>query len=321
MIDELIDARRGTLPYYSPFSFLQNRLPELGLAWSRELRESIRSQNAENISVRVGGHDFAFVTRPLQWDTAFFAMRTYRLDAVLYQPTSPYKWLVEALRIFRSELARRGCEYCFSIVPSEDIVVIQAMNQVGFRLVESRLTYYLDLSRFSAERYAVRRATDSDINSLRKVASEMRNPYDRFHADIAISEQRADEFMGVFAEQSVKGFADYVMVPAEPGIPPDAFVTASYLKDRWPTIGQNISKMVFSAVSRSTCKGWYRKLISEMAYHLRDVGAQIAFMHPATTNGAVIHCYETLGCKYGKCQHVLSLKEDPSSGNETKLHG
>ena len=64
--------------------------------------------------------------------------------------------------------------------------------------------------------------------------------------------------------------------------------------------------MVLSAVSSETCKGWYIKLISEMAYHLKDIGANYAFMHPATTNKAVIHTYERLGCKYGKCVHILT---------------
>jgi len=43
-----------------------------------------------------------------------------------------------------------------------------------------------------------------------------------------------------------------------------------------------------------------------MAFHLKSIGADYAFMHPATTNKAVIHTYEKLGCKYGKCVHVLT---------------
>jgi dTDP-4-amino-4,6-dideoxy-D-galactose acyltransferase len=43
-----------------------------------------------------------------------------------------------------------------------------------------------------------------------------------------------------------------------------------------------------------------------MAYHLKNIGADWAYMHPATTNKAVIYSYEKLGCKYGKCVHILS---------------
>jgi dTDP-4-amino-4,6-dideoxy-D-galactose acyltransferase len=70
--------------------------------------------------------------------------------------------------------------------------------------------------------------------------------------------------------------------------------------------------MVLSAVSSTTNKGWYIKLISEMAYHLKSIGADYAVMHPASTNKAVIHTYEKLGCKLGKTSHILSYKDRQS---------
>jgi dTDP-4-amino-4,6-dideoxy-D-galactose acyltransferase len=137
----------------------------------------------------------------------------------------------------------------------------------------------------------------------------MVNPYDRFHADISFQKDDADRFLGVFAEESIKGFADYVMVPNEENVPSDSFLTAKYYKNWWKPIGIKVSKMVLSAVSSSTNKGWYVKLISEMAYHLKEQGADFALMHPASTNKAVIHSYEKLGCKLGKVSHILSYRK------------
>jgi dTDP-4-amino-4,6-dideoxy-D-galactose acyltransferase len=168
------------------------------------------------------------------------------------------------------------------------------------------MTYYLDLTKHTYERYAVRAATFEDIPNLRRVASEMRNPFDRFHADPIFEPKKSDEFLATFIEESIKGFADYTMVPNELGIPPDAFLTAKYLKNEWPIIGSNVSKMVLSSVSSKTCKGWYKKLISEMAYHLRSQGADYAFMHPASTNKPVIYTYESLRCRLGQVSHILS---------------
>ena len=169
------------------------------------------------------------------------------------------------------------------------------------------MTYYLDLNKINFDRYNVREANFNDIPNLRRIAFEMRNPYDRFHADSIFNSEKADEFLAAFIEESIKGFADYTMVPNEAGTPPDAFLTAKYLIDEWPLIGAKVSKMVLSAVSSKTCKGWYKKLISEMAFHLKTKEADFAFMHPASTNKAVIHTYETLGCKLGQVSHVFSF--------------
>lgn len=49
-----------------------------------------------------------------------------------------------------------------------------------------------------------------------------------------------------------------------------------------------------------------------MAYHLKSIGADYAVMHPASTNKAVIHTYEKLGCKLGKTSHILSYKDRQS---------
>jgi dTDP-4-amino-4,6-dideoxy-D-galactose acyltransferase len=172
------------------------------------------------------------------------------------------------------------------------------------------MTYYLDLTNFKQPRFPVRQANLNDINNLKRVSSKMVNPFDRFHADISIDNKLADNFLGVFAEESVKGFADYVMVPNEKAIPADSFLTAKYYKNWWNEIDVKVSKMVLSAVSSETNKGWYIKLITEMAYHLRDMGADYSMMHPASTNKAVIHSYEKLGCKLGKVGHILTYKKN-----------
>ena len=139
--------------------------------------------------------------------------------------------------------------------------------------------------------------------------AKMVNPYDRFHADVFYNKKVAGNFLGVFAEESVKGFADYVLVPDEDGLPSDSFLTVRYNKEWWGKINIKVSKMVLSAVSSTTNKGWYIKLISEMALHLKELGVDFVMMHPASTNKAVIHSYEKLGCKLGKVTHILSYKK------------
>ena len=199
--------------------------------------------------------------------------------------------------------------YFFTEVPSEDTFVIQALNESSFRMVETRLTYYLNLDTFDSQRFNVREAIIDDIPNLKRVSSVMVNPYDRFHSDICFNQDIANSFLGVFAEESIKGFADYVMVPNENDIPSDSFLTSKYYKYWWKEIDIKVSKMVLSAVCSETNKGWYVKLITEMAYHLKKQGAEYVLMHPASTNKAVIHSYEKLGCKLGKVSHILAYKK------------
>lgn len=307
MISELINARKDILYNYSQYSFYPRADKEKIFTHSVSDNISKLQNNidVQFINIEISGLNHVFIVKYLKWDTDYFNIKTFKLLFVLYDHAS-YQTLRLATQKFVKQFFVESGNYCFSEIPSEDIFTIQALCESGFKLVENRLTYYLDLKNYRFERFSVRSANYDDIPNLKRVARMMRNDYDRFHAETIFDSKIADEFLATFIEESIKGFSDYVIVPDEKTTPSDAFLTANYLFDEWELIGDNISKMVLSAVSSETCKGWYIKLISEMAYHLKEKGANFAFMHPATTNKAVIHSYEKLGCKYGKCIHVLT---------------
>lgn len=308
MISDLIQTRKDILYHYSQYSFYPKADKEkiFKHTISNNIIKLQDEKDVQFITIEISGKEHVFVVKFLKWDTDYFNVKTFKLLYVLYNHLD-YVTLKLATQKFVKEFFVEKGNYCFSEIPSEDIITIQALNESGFKLVENRLTYYLDLKNYNYERFAVRSASYDDIPNLKRVARIMRNEYDRFHAETIFDFQKADEFLATFIEESIKGFSDYVIVPNEINTDPDAFLTANYLKEEWDLIGEKISKMVLSAVSSETCKGWYIKLISEMAYHLKENGANFAFMHPATTNKAVIHSYEKLGCKYGKCIHVLTF--------------
>ena len=309
-IDSLFEARNQELFYYSAYSFLRNTPPDLLFRKTvkEPLLKKIHDTDIQVIAIEIDKQDYLFLVEHLAWDSSYFGFPTFKLHTVLYNKTDQLS-LFKAVTLFKNRFFNKSIKYCFTDVPSEDILLLQALSGNGFKLIETRMTYYLDLKKHNHERFTVREAKYEDIPNLRKVASEMRNPFDRFHADPIFDTIKADEFLATFIEESIKGFADYTMVPNEPGTPPDAFLTAKFLKEDWSIIGTKASKMVLSAVSSKSCKGWYKKLISEMAYYLESQGADFAFMHPASTNRAVIFTYETLGCKLGQVSHVFSLSE------------
>ena len=193
-------------------------------------------------------------------------------------------------------------------IPAEDIRVLQALNDSRFRTIETRLHFVNNsLDKFSWERFQVREASTDDIPNLKRVASYMRNDFDRFHSDWSFNIDKADNYLSTYVENSIKGFTDLVIVPNQQNVPPDSFLTANYLKSDWDKLDYKISKMVLSAVSSDTNKGWYIKLISEMTFILKEIGAKSVFMNTQATNIAVLVTWEKLGYRLGRTTHILTL--------------
>jgi dTDP-4-amino-4,6-dideoxy-D-galactose acyltransferase len=306
-IPELIKSRREELYFYSRYNFLreikQERLIQMEV--NRIDQWTNLSNNHKIISIEVENFQIHFYVRFLPWDTDFFLLKTYRLQYVLYDCS--FEILTKACEKFNKELRALQAQYVFIEIPSEDIVLVQALTAAGFRLTETRLTYFNNsLNTYNSERFNVRPAKQEDIEELRMVAKIMRNDYDRFHADSVFPKDTADNFLAEYVEQAIRGFCDIVLVPDVPGVKVHSFLTANYNKNEWSDLGCSVSKMVLSAVSSQTNKGWYIKLISEMTYHLKEIGAQAIYMSTQPTNRAVIKTWEKLGYKYGASTHILS---------------
>jgi dTDP-4-amino-4,6-dideoxy-D-galactose acyltransferase len=303
LLENLLAYRKDKLYFYSPFNFVRgiNRKNQFDL-----LLQSRVYAKSELYSAQIKGNTYQFYYEFLKWDSDYFKINTYKLNIVLYNNNSLSE-LALAVQEFINFVRGRDGKYCFIEVPSEDVLLLGGLCLAGFKLVETRLTYYQNITDYSyPERFNVRKATLDDLIGLQKVAREMRNDYDRFHADPIFSSESADEFLATYVGQSIKGFTDIVLVPDSPDKAPDAFLTANYMSEQWPQLGSKPSKMVLSAVSSATRRGWYKKLISEMSYHLKEAGAEYAFMNTQSTNRAVFHTWEELGYKLGYSTHVLT---------------
>jgi dTDP-4-amino-4,6-dideoxy-D-galactose acyltransferase len=293
--------RDEILKFYSPFAFIRsiNDDKQVNLV-KKSLEQFIKHDLDFNHS------KLSFYYKKLGWDTDYFGKPIYKLANIL-SPNASYQILCDGIKEFLNQDFFEKNSLINIEIPSEDISLIQALGENGFKLIESRLTYVNDnLKKYDYRRFNAREAVQNDIETLMEVAKIMRNDFDKFHADQTFPQEKADEYLATYIKNSINGFTDYVMVPAEPSVPCEAFLTANYLKEDWQEIGQKASKMVLSAVN-SSCKGWYVKLISEMTYHLRDnIGSDIIFMNTQSTNKAVIKTWESLGYKYGNCVHILS---------------
>lgn len=299
-IEDLIEQNRERLNWAAPF---------------RCFRKEIDRQRVEVVEPRIrelfGSASFFYensvmiLFRKLEWDSAFFQRSIYKLDFVLFPAAITLSKLSDACNIFAHSLPDEKTQTeIWTELPSEDILLIQALNMAGFRLVETRMRYfYTNLQQFDGPRAKVRPAVPADVPELRRIAASARNPYDRFHADVYSSDEEGDRFLAQYAEASVNGYCDETLVPDLETV--DAFMAANY--PELEVMGVRYAHPIVAAVGLQN-RGWYAKLLSECLHRGKSKGAEFALMVTQSTNGAVIHTLEKLGAKFGSSAHILSFR-------------
>ena len=304
-------ARQDKLFYYSEATFIKKiKQPTHELLITEKFSQYLETDQSNHffIEIKIAGEHHYFLVEFLPWDTEFFGKKIHKLFTVLFSHQN-FEWLVAAIKEFKTQLQQNyESDYCFGEIPSEDTFLLQALTTAKFKLVETRLSCYFDLSKFSApRRYAARKATLDDIASLRRAAATMKNPYDRFHADVFIDEKKARELLAQYIDSGVRGFLDSVLVPAIDDNPPDAFVSYNYQEDKWEKLGCRLAKLILTAVSFETRRGWFYRLSVEMLQDLKDKGLEYAYFQTQGANRVMYRTMEKLGSKYGCSSHILSI--------------
>lgn len=308
-LSPLVSARRAELAYYSPYYFLrqfalerQQELFGTGAAarWAHE-------SGAETVATATA--EVHWLLQRLSWDSDYFRAPMYRLFTALFDGATSPAQLVQAATELRQELAaRHGADYyAFSVVPAEDVRLLQALTGAGWQLVETRLTYYRDqLPAFDYPRHSVRAATADEAALVGQVAATARNAYDRFHADSWFGDARADAYLARYAENTVAaGLAATVLVPAAPELPVDAFLAISDLKGDAEALGTQLSRVLLTAVGPAN-RGWHVKLVAETLHRAKALEHEAVLMTTQATNHAVFRTCEKLGFRLGATSHVLA---------------
>lgn len=308
IIKQLVSDQKQRLFFYSPYNFLREVGFEKNLIFlESKLNPWLTNQNQFFIfQTDIENSSYYFLYQFLNWDSDYFKYPTYKLFLVLYPNADP-AFLHQATAKFKAHLAEKGPSYCFIDIPAEDTQLIQALTGNGFRLTETRLTYYHDqLNTFDHLRFPVRAATTTDIPALRKVACEARNDFDRYHADTFFTTEQADEYLATYAEACVKSLCETVLIPNEEGLPTDAFLAISRLQPDAEKLGVNLARVVLTAVGPA-CKGWHVKLVAETMQYAKSHNCNYLLMTTQATNRAVFRTSEKLGLKLGSTTHILSI--------------
>lgn len=301
----LLDVRAAELSFYSPCRFLHT--VDKDVLFEETFINPLKQEISEGIStikvVDIEGYRHYFVCKDLTWDSDYFKRRVIRSDIILFEHRRT-NIVSKAVNKFIDETIHAN-DYILINVPCEDLLLLQGMAGTGFRLVETRLNYYFEGFRAAAPPvFPVRRAGIEDIPALRDVAIRMRNKYDRVHADPAFSSEEGDAYQGTFIEESVKGFADMVLVPDATGEKPFGFLAANNPK---LVLGHNIAKLVLAAVDNSVHKGWLYHLLTGVIFELKSQKTDILTTITQASNIPAIHTWEKAGFKLGFVTHVYSF--------------
>ena len=301
---EMLDLKASELISYSPFSFLHSAGDDI-LTWEtfiNPLKKEISEEVNKIRELDVDGYKHYFVWRELPWDSKYFRRKVIRLDLVLFDHDRA-DIVSKAINRFIAGTIHNN-DYIFLNVPCEDLLLLQGLSRTGFRLVETRLNYYFSgFESAEPSLLPVRRASVEDIPALRDVAIKMRNRYDRVHADPAFTDEEGDAYLGTFIEESVKGFADMVLVPDVTGEKPFGFLAAN---NPIPVMGHNIAKLVLAAVDNSKQKGWLYHLLSGVIYELKGQRTDILTTITQASNKPAIRIWEKAGFSLGFVSHVYS---------------
>lgn len=305
-LSSLVAARAAQLAYYSPYYFLR-QFP--AGAQQEQFGTGPAGRWGQQPGTEIVGEEAAqWLLQSLPWDSEYFGTPFYRLFTGLFDEQASTQRLVAAAAGLRQRLAaRHGAFYAFSIVPAEDIRLLQALTGTGWQLVETRLTYYRDqLASFDYPRSPVRAATPAEAPQVGRVAAAARNLYDRFHADAWFGTERADAYLGRYAENTVAaGLAATVLVPADPALPLDSFLAISDLPVEAATLGRALSRVLLTAVGPAN-RGWHVKLVAETVHRARELQHEAVLMTTQATNHAVFRTCEKLGFRLGATSHVLA---------------
>jgi dTDP-4-amino-4,6-dideoxy-D-galactose acyltransferase len=307
--DIINSTREDELVFNSPYRFIKtiNRDWLVQNTVINPIIEEIKNRDILPIYIVVEGKTHIFLLKKLVWDSSYFGFPNYKIIDVFYTHDT-LLLLSKAVLKFKQEYCTEKRAYYYIDTPSEKVLLTQALNINGFRLVESRLHYfYENIQEYSTlKRYPVRLAKINEAGVIGQIAKKMQNKFDRLHSDGFISNEIADNYIEKFAKNSVEGFADYVLATYKNDIP------FGFLASNKPQKinGHNVSQLVLAAIDNSIEKGWLYKLLSETIFLLKNLETDYLTTITQTSNISAFKTWEKFGFKLGFVSNILVFKND-----------
>ena len=268
---------------------------------SAQARATLTAPGTSAFALDGGGGFAAF--QPLGWDSGVLGLRAGRvalleLSQELRSSRAPTLKAARALGAALAGAARAsGTRHVSARLDARDIVLIQALEEQGFRLVDAILKFSLDLRLPPppVDGVVVRDAREEDLGRLRELAA-VGFVHDRFHNDPALAAAAADRLHAEWVENSVRGgYGCGVLVAESEGQPAGFFILAEDPHAR-EALGVGIGTLVLITVAREARRrGIARALSLASVARLRDRGNRFAEVGTQLGNVAASNVYLDAG--------------------------
>jgi len=265
-----------------------------------------RLTTASGVTVGNSTNNTAAVSR-LSWDSSILQMECGRADLIAATSIEHTKDLA---MLVIAEAKNQNIEHLSVRFDAEDTHLIQGFLREGFEQVDSILTFVAQNLSFE-QQDGIRLAAIYDASAVKEIA---RTAFvaDRFHSDLLIKTELADELHAQWGENSVIGKAADAVVVAEENDEILGFVTCKTQE----LVGKKIGTIVLVATSAEArgkglgtamikfALGWF----SEQGCDLVDVGTQ-------SSNVGASKLYENVG--FCKVASSVSLRKSVSAHIES----
>jgi len=309
-VRSLARAVQNSLPW-SPMDFVRGVSVEGDRAvQAASLLRDIDPADDLRFVYPIGVHgELAVCAERLPWDSEFFGYGVARLHGLFPLGSDGYcadADYAPAVDMLITAAKSRGIRYLFAVVDSRDLPTNRALTARGFSLLETRLYYHRPVRNYAyPRRFRCRLATSADLPCLLEVARSVENPFDRFNADPFIAKADVVRLMETWIRASLlKGFADAAMIPDMRS--PGAVITMKYHRDKAADWNMSIAQLVLAMAAPRAGNG-FLNVLSEIVYHLKELGVDHVACSTQITNRSAIRAGEHLGFKVGKSEYVFRL--------------
>ncbi len=247
--------------------------------------------------------------RPLAWDSQFFGIPMGRLDALLRETGAPPSALRAAVDGGVERLRGLGIRHVAVKVDAADSVALTVVEDAGFRLMDSLVTYIAHPKRPPPRRVKevgiIRPFVSTDTDQVLEITREAYQGFrGRFQVDPHLPRDRSDEFYIEWARKCCTGaMADRIYV-ADDG-QGHLFGWAS-VKKAEPV--SSIGGATISSGSLGACRpdrpGAYAGLIRAAAMDNYNAGVLTEAM-TQSSNFSMVRVLEAVGAQYARAEYTF----------------
>lgn len=246
--------------------------------------------------------------RPLPWDSAHFGCAIGEVGGVIALQSYPYRRQLKKILVehITDISRRRGFSCLFCRIDGEDNAAICALENTGFRMMDTLVTYVFNRFKHTIpeikDTCAVRPFCEKDLAALMRLAEHSFSK-DRFHIDPNIPDEKADRLFAKWIENSCWGAGAERFFVAERKGEAAGFLSFDIDADLEKISRYRIGGHGLSAVAK-TAKGAYLSLVKAA---MRKICAEYDCLEFDTQlyNYEVIKIWQRFGFDFIRAKHTF----------------